>query len=59
MTHTTLATGALALALAAPAALADTHMSGPAYEAAQDFAGQLQDGVQTAFEGGDYTSLAS
>lgn len=59
MTHTTLATGALALALAAPTALADTHMSGPAYQAAHDFAGQFQEGMRTAFEGGDYTSLTS
>ena len=59
MPHTTLLAGAAALALAAPAAFAETHMSGPAYQAAQDFAGQIQNQAQTAFEGGDYASLAS
>jgi hypothetical protein len=63
MTHASLAprlaAGTLALALCAPAATAETHMSGSAYQAAQDLVSRLQEERQTAFEGGEYVSLAS
>ena len=54
-----LSTGALALTLAVPAALADNHTSGPDYETAQALADRARKEVRSAFEEGSYTSLAS
>ena len=59
-THATrIATGILALGLAAPAALADNHMSGPDYQAAQDFAQAFRDAMRTAFDEGNHQSLVA
>lgn len=59
MIRTPITLGVLALGLASPVALAASHQSGPAFQAAQDFANAIQEEVGSAIERGEYKSAVS